>query len=545
MRKVAALVAPVLALSLVLGACSGSKNAPSSAPGQQEAKPKIVTIGMWSAPDSFLPITSTTNYGTQVANLIYPTLVAMNDKMGWTGKLAEKWEVSPDQTKFTFTLYKNAKWSDGHPITAQDVAYTYGVIAAKDTPSVRRSSLAALKGLSKLGLNEKENTFDVEGIKALADDKVEFTTKQPVDVDAFMEKAISAIHIIPKHVLENYTKNLKDLNKSDLAMNPKVTGGPFKFVEYKTDSHIELARNDQYWVGVPKLDKVFIKLVSQNTVAAALEKGEVDFLTGAGTGEVPITDWERVAALPNLTPVTYTAPSYQYMDINASLPYLSNPKVRQGIATAINKDLIVQRLLKNQGEVMGTPVNSTSKYFRQDLVKANGFDTAKAKQLLTEGGWDFNREITLLTPTGNAVREQSADIIMANLQAAGMKVKIEKVDFPTRQSRGTKGDFEISLVGLAAAFDPDFDRLVTTGAAYNYGKYSNKQMDELLSQAALTAKFDDRKKLFDQAQELFTKDVPMVPLYATKALVAVNKRVQNLKMGAWGYAFNAQEWDVK
>jgi peptide/nickel transport system substrate-binding protein len=552
MRKYAAWLAPVVGLSVVLSACSSSKPAANSAqapavqPSQQtDSKGKTITIGMWSAPDSFLPITSTTNYATQVSNLIYPTLVVMNDKQGWTGKLADKWEVSPDQTKFTFTLNKNAKWSDGQPITAKDVAYTYGVIAAKDTPSVRRSSIAALKGTSKLGLNEKEGTFDLDGVKAVADDKVEFTVKQAVDVDAFMEKAISLIHILPMHVLEKYTNNLKDLNKSEIAQKPVVTGGPFKFVDYKTDAYIELVRNDQYWLGAPKVEKVFIKLVGQATVAAALEKGDVDFLTGAGTGEVPINDWDRVSTLPNLTPITYTAPSYQYMDINVSRPQFANPKVRQAISTAINKDLIVTRLLKGQGEVMGTPINSISKYYRADLVKANSFNTEKAKQLLTEGGWDFNREVTLLTPTGNVVREQSADIIQANLQAAGMKVKIEKVDFPTRQARGTKGDFDISLVGLAAAFDPDFDRLVTTGAAYNYGKYSNAKMDDLLTKAALTAKFDDRKQTFNEALDLFVSDMPMVPLYAPKALVAANKRVQNLKLGPWGYAFNAQEWDVK
>lgn len=558
-RTKAAWIALFLTLSMLVTACGGSSSsAPKEEPKKDEkpaattpapkpaepAKPKVVTIGMWSAPDSFFPPTNKTTYGTNVGSLIYTPLVVLNNEMKWQPSLAEKYEISPDQTKFTFTIRKNAKWSDGKPITAHDVAFTYGLNAHPDVPSSRKGLITTIKGLDNKGNNEKGATFEVEGIKVLADDKIEFTAKASMDVDAFMEKAVSTIFIVPKHVVETY-KDLKTIDKAPFVMKPEVTGGAFKFVEYKTDSHVELVRNPDYFLGAPKVEKVFLKIVGATTFAAAIEKQEIDFSTGAGTGEVPITDWDKVTALSHVTPIPYAAPSYQYLDVNTNKPYLANPKVRQGLAQAINRDLIVQRLLKGQGETLGTPINSTSKYYRKDLVNANAFNIEAAKKLLTEGGWDFNREIVLLTPTGNVVREQSADIIQANLQAAGVKVKIEKVDFPTRQAKSKEGNFDISLVGFGAPFDPDFSPQVATGAPFNDRKYSNKQLDDLLTKGQLTAKFEDRKKIYDEIQELFVKELPLIPLYSPKVLVVVNKRVSGLKMGPWGWAWNAHEWDVK
>jgi peptide/nickel transport system substrate-binding protein len=151
----------------------------------------------------------------------------------------------------------------------------------------------------------------------------------------------------------------------------------------------------------------------------------------------------------------------------------------------------------------------------------------------------------LLTPTGNTVREQSADIIMANLQEAGVKVKIEKVDFPTRQARSKNGDFQISLVGFSATFDPDFSSQIVTGGAFNDRKYSNPQMDDLLNKGKQLVKFDEKKAHYDKLQAYFIDELPLLPLYSTKALAVVNKRVVGAKPGPNGLTWNAHLWDVK
>lgn len=544
--KKGAWLALAVALSLSLTACGGNSAAPGTGgtggASQDSGKPKTLTLGMWSSPNVFNPLTYTTTYDSTVISLIYPRLLVMDDKLEFKASLAESFTANETQDKFTFKLNKNAKWSDGTPITADDVAYTMAAIANPDVKTTRRSLIDTIKGLDENGINPKAAEMTIEGIKVVDPTTIEFTTKTPVDKDAFFEKVGTSIYIQPKSVLSKVT-DWKNVDSNEWAMKPAVTGGAYKFVAYKTDSHIELAPNPDYFLGAPKLAKLFIKIVNQASMAAAVQKGEIDVPGGAGVGEIPITDWDSVSKLATVTPVTYVAQSYQYLDINNQV--FTNPKVRQALAYAINRPLIVQRLLKGQGEVMNTPLNSANKYYSKDLQTEYAYSKEKAKQLLTEGGWDFNKEVVLLTPTGNTAREQSADIIQANLQDAGMKVKIEKVDFPTRQVRAKKGDFMLSLVGFSANFDPDFSSQVMTGGGFNYSFYSNKEMDATLTQGKQTVKFDEKKGVYDEAQKLFVADVPFLPLYSPKALTVVNKRVQNMKLGPNGLTWNAHEWDVK
>ncbi|MFZ5814661.1 MAG: ABC transporter substrate-binding protein [Bacillota bacterium] len=546
-------MALLLALTMLASACSGSgSKAPATkepAPTQKEepkpSGPKVLTIGMWSSPDSFHPITNKTSYGSLVLSLIYPSLVAMNDKLAYEGRLAESFTMNKEQTVFTFKLNKNAKWTDGKPITAEDVAYTYQVIAHPDTPTSRRSLIDTIKGLDANGVSATKD-FNVSGIKVVDPQTIEFTTKAPVDADAFMEKVAAGIFIMPKHVLEPAVKAyLKGLDKAEHVLKPTVFGGPFKLVEFKQDSHVELAPNPDYFLGKPKLDKLFYKIVGQATIAAAVQSGEIDLVSGSGTGEIPITDWEKVSTLPNVTPVTYVAPSYQYLDFNTSTPEFSNPKVRQAFAHAINRKLIVDRLLKGQGEVINTPINSANKYFVKDLQSKLQYDKELAKKMLTEAGWDFSKEITLLTPTGNKVREQSGDIIQANLQEIGVKVKIEKVDFPTRQARSKAGEWQFSLVGFSSTFDPDFSSQVATGSAFNDRKYSNSKMDEMLAQGKLKVQFAEKQAHYTALQQYFVEELPLLPLYSVNALTVVNKRVIAAKPGPNGLTWNAHLWDVK
>lgn len=544
-RKRTAWIALAVALSLTLSACGAKKETtPTQGSGTQTAATnKSLTVGMWSAPNIFNPLTYTTTYDQTVISLIYPRLLVMDPDLKFVGSLADKWEANATKDVFTFHINDKAKWSDGTPITSEDVLYTMAALAHPDTPTTRRSQIDTIKGLDTNGMNQAKDT-NIEGIKIVDQKTIQFSTKSPVAEDAFYEKVGVNIYVMPKSVLSKVT-DYKNVDKNEWALKPAVTGGAYKFVEYKTGAHIELAPNADYWLGAPKLEKLFVKIVNQASFAAAIEKGEIDVSGGAGVGEVPITDWEKVSKLSNVTPVTYVAPSYQYMDINNTLPEFQNAKVRQAVAYAINRELIVQRLLKGEGEVLNTPLNSANKYYMKDIQSEYKYDPEKAKKLLAEAGWDANKEVVILTPTGNVVREQSADIIMANLQEVGMKAKVEKVDFPTRQTRAKAGDFQLSLVGFSATFDPDFSSQVQTGGGFNYSKFSNTELDTLLTKGKNTANLDEKKASYDAAQKLFVQEVPFLPLYAPKSLTVVNKRAVNVKLGPQGLTWNAHEWDVK
>jgi peptide/nickel transport system substrate-binding protein len=537
----------VTAMAILAGCSGGSKSGDKPAgeqpqtqnPAPAPAKKNLdVTIAMWSPPNNFSPINTDSSYGYFAVEAMFDTLVKVNDKIDFVPKLAEKWDVSKDFTTFTFHLNPKAKWHDGKPVTAKDVVYTFNLIANKETVTNRGATINLIKGTDAGGKADGP----VEGVKALDEKTVQFVAKKAVDPLAFLEKVGANIYILPEHVLGAVAP--KDLTTHAFFQEPKVGSGPFKFVKYASGQYIEYARNEEYYLGAPKLERLFIRIMQANTAVAALEKGEVDMTAGAGIGEIPIQDWDKVQTLSNMNALTFVTKGYQYMDFNHTRDYFKDPKVRQAFFYGINRKLIVDNLLKGTGVVLESPYTPIYKYVNTNL-KPRGFDANQAKKLLTEAGWDFNRELALIVPIGNKVREQSADIIIANLQQVGVKVKIEKMDFPTLQARRGKGDYDMSLIGWSDILDPDVSSQYRTDAVYNNGKYSRPKVDELLDQGATTAEFQARKKIYDELQEIWYNDPNVVYLYSPNALTAVSKRMENVKMSAMGLLWNIHEWDVK
>jgi peptide/nickel transport system substrate-binding protein len=536
------LLSAVTVLAILTGCARSGAPTTTPTPGTPPAPAKQnhdVSIAMWSSPNNFNPINTDSSYGFYPISMMFDSLVSMNDKGEFVPRLAEKWDIGKDYTTYTFHLNPNAKWHDGKPVTAKDVLFTVNIIANKETSTNRGTFVAQLKGTD---VNGKATGATVEGIKAVDEKTVEITTKAPMDPLSVLEKFGTAISILPEHILGAVAP--KDLDKNPFFMEPTVGSGPFKFGKYARDQYVQLVRNDDYYLGKPKLENVYIRIMQATSAVAALQKGEVDMTAGTGIGEVPIADWDKVQKLENIVAVSFASKGYQYMDFNHTRPYFKDAKVRQAFVYGINRKLIVDNLLKGNGQIIEGPYTSLYKY-QDKTIQIRDYDPNKAKQMLTEAGWDFNRKLSLLVPQGNKVREQSADIIMANLQQIGVKVEVQKMDFPTLQARRGKQDYDLSLIGWSDVLDPDVSSQVRTDAVYNNGKYSNPKADELLDKGVLTAEFNARKKIYDDFQKLVYDDPNFVYLYSPNTLAAVSKRMVNVKQSALGATWNIYEWDVK
>src|SRR5206468_11557559 len=132
------------------------------------------------------------------------------------------------------------------------------------------------------------------------------------------------------------------------------------------------------------------------------------------------------------------------------------------IAYAINRELLVNNLLKGEGEIADTSFISDNPYLNKN-IKPYDYNPKQAQQLLQEAGWDFNKTLTLVVPSGNKAREQSADIIVDNLKAVGVKAQINKFDIATVIQKGNKGEFDLLMIGLGLGLDPDVSYYVKTG----------------------------------------------------------------------------------
>lgn len=523
--------------------------APTAAPAAPTATPasKVVTggkvvIAQWNPPATLYAVNAASSYELFPIDIIFGTLVTIDDKFNFLPRIASKWELAKDQVTYTITIDPKAKWHDGNPVTAEDVAFSIWAVSHPDIATNRGDTVAFIKGMENS--KRPKGVETPEGVKVIDQKTIQIVTKTPIPQPYFLEKFGQQMYLIPKHLL-------KDVPAADFAKAPfwlkPVGAGPFKFKQYQTDQYLELVRNDDYVLGKPNLDTLILKVVPAASLVAQLEKGEIDMTAGGGIGEIPLDDWERAKKLTNVNSYLYDDNGYQYMEYNfrANKP-LNNKLARQALAYAINRKLMVDQLLLGTATVPNSPIIPTTPFFNPATVGKYPYDPAKAKALLAEAKWDFNYVLKIMVPTGNKVRELSGDIVQANLQDVGLKVSVEKMEFATLRARRVETTWDIGFIGWAGTIDPDVSSQFRTGGQYNNGEWSNAAMDALLDKGVATADTAERKKIYDEFQMLFAEEWPILTLYWPKRTVAINKRVVGAShiMGTFNLCRNIHQWYV-
>ncbi|MBE3597793.1 MAG: hypothetical protein IMX02_02975 [Limnochordaceae bacterium] len=500
---------------------------------------KVIRVGLWSGPGTLSPINADSSYGYFVVHFIFDTLVEMEPDLTFAPRLARSWEISKDGRTYTFHLDPKATWHDGKPVTASDVAFTIRTIATPGVQTNRGNAIKAIQGLDETG---KMTGNAIQGVRVIDAHTIAITTQTAVDPARFLEQLGTGVFIIPEHLLKGLTP--QQLSRAPALLNPTVGSGPFQFVRYVQDQYIELKRYDRYYRGPARVDRILVRIAGAASIAAALINGEIDVVAGPGIGEVPLQDWEMVKRAPNLRPVTAPSLGYQFIAINSTRPYLKDDRVRQALARGVDLKLLVQQLYRGEAIPAVGPFSPVTPYVNKSLQPIP-YDPAGARRLLSEAGWDFSRTLQLLVPTGNTLREQSASIIQATLQAAGVQVQIQRLDFPTLLSRVFKHDYDLALLGWTDTFDPDHvSSTFRTGGQYNLGGYSDPEVDAIIDQAAREQDPARRKELYDRLQVLFQQKVPAVFLYYPNMLAAVSKRLVNADPGIVPFEFYAARWDV-
>jgi len=529
LRRSLAVAAAFVIAALVLPA--GTLGAPKSE--------LVVVSGMWSPPANLSPINTDSTYGWYPVRFMFMGMVEArieNNQMKFYPALASRWTIGADRQTYTFTIHPRAAWHDGRPVTADDVLFTVMTISDPKTQTNRSAYIAHIAGLSAAG----KRTTEPLGFKILGPKSFEVKTKTPVDPNSFLEFFGANIYTLPKHVLGNVPP--EDLNRHPFMQAPTVGSGPFKFVQYKTDQFIELVANDAYHLGVPKVRRVFIRIIPPTTMLAQLERQDLDLSAGFGIGEILVEDWERVKAMPHLRTVSIPAPGYQFMSFNFKREYLADKRVRRAIAHATNRALMVNQLLRGEAQIAEGPIPPSNPYYNKN-VRPWAYDPARARALLQEAGFDLNRTLIIRVPTGNILRERSGDIIRENLVAVGMKVEIQKSDFPTHLAALYAANYDLALVGWAGPTDPDVSSQFRSGAQYNFTHHSIARMDQLLDEGKTLADPDKRRTVYNTFQEMFADELPYLVLYYPTGRTVVAKRMSGVQYDVFGlYEFQPFSW---
>lgn len=533
--RVAAATAAAVSLFVTAG-CSSSGTADASG----DSSNQTLTIGTVNSLSGLNVFTATDIAALWALGFSLDTLLVQPTALDFQPKLASSFESDDSQT-FTVTLNSDAKWTDGEAITSDDVLFTLNLMANPAATYKASTYITALEGVDSTTGKLPEGTATIPDLTKVDDQTFTFKTKEPVDQNYIKEMLGTKIMILPEHVLADVDPSTIDT--SDFATQPTVFSGPYKITNYTESTSVEYEANDDYYLGAPQVKNIVMKIMPAANLAGELQAGTITMNSGGGIGNIPFTDLETVQGLTNVTTNVNPSIGFQTMEFNTTNSALSDKRVRQAFAMAINRQQIVDELLKGQGEVIDGPYSSANPYLDTDLT-VTPYDPDQAKALLEEAGYDFDTTINFVIPTGNSVREQSADIIMQNLEAIGVKISAAKYDFPTTLSMMQKGEFDISLIGFTFNMDPDVTVLYGPGSTYNFTGWSTDENTSLLQEGKSTADEDERHDIYNQLQEIWQDEMPILTLYSNYEIESVsNTFTINGADSFWnGMASSIYEW---
>jgi peptide/nickel transport system substrate-binding protein len=483
-------------------------------------------------PGTLNPITATDAYESIVnSGKIYETLVKRDNKtLEIIPLLAESWEVSEDKLTFTFHLRRGVKWHDGYPFTAHDVVFSYEKIM---DPEVDAPHLRAYYK-------------DIKSIEAIDDYTVRCSYSKPYFLAL---EFCGGIPIVPKHVFEK-----GDFNTNPAGRAPIGTG-PYRFVKWNTGEEIILDRNEDYWGKKPYIKGIVFKIISDPTVALqVLKREEIDL-----TGLTPI-QWARQTSSQrfkkNFRKLSYFTPNYSYIGWNTRRPFFSDKRVRRAMTHLVNRELILEKILYNLGEIVTNPFYIYSPEYDHS-IKPYPYDPVEAKKLLDEAGWvdhdgdgirdkdGVKFEFEFLIPSGSITAEQIATILEEELKKVGIRMRIRRLEWAVFVKHLEERRFDAVTLAWSMGVESDPYQVWHSSQAErgsNFVGFKNDEADRIMEQARKEFDKAKRVRLFRKLAKIIHEEQPYTFLFCRKSTVALHKRFRGVKVYPLG--IDPLEWYV-
>lgn len=533
MKKIIALLLSLL-IMLSLTACGSSLKTT-----KEDAGEKIVNIGMTDTLTSINPLLmDATEILKYAVSLEFLPLVELNGDLEFEGMLASS-ITTEDNIHFTVKIDENAVWSDGVPVTAEDVVFTVLKLAS---PTLANTSMAlyAFEGIGDDGFTT-EGATEISGIKAIDEKTVEFTTKYQMALTTFKNTYGRYILTVPKHILKDVTD--KDLAAHDWFNAPTVVNGPYRVINVDLQHYVSYMANKNYWKSAPKIDKLNIKILTAGQLLTSLQSGEIDFVQQT-TGSILQEDYASVEALDNVT-VYYGAPvTNQSIFFNTTR--VTDGRIRQAILYGIDRENILNGLLNGKGEIVDGFLSSAGPFYDAGLRPAV-YHPEKAKELIKKaeaGGWDSSKVLNFYINSGDTTFTHAADYIAAQLGEIGLKIQVNTVDLATLMSIAGSKDFDMMAVQYTyAPVDPypDINWLLS---ADGWTGYANDTVAKALAATQTTRDVNQIKEHYLTINTIIRREAPMISAYVISAMGAVNKRLVNATPDVYGAFINIEDWDV-
>lgn len=508
----------LLVVGTVLAGC-GSKNAGGgSKENASAAKDQILHMNLSAEPPTFDPAQAQDSQAHTVLNMMYEGLVRLDENSKPVPGVAEKWDISSDGLKYVFHLRKDAKWSNGDPVTAKDFVFAWQrVLDPNTTPAPPYAyQLYYIKGAEEYN-NKKMTDFSQVGVKATDDHTLEVTLKNPT---SYFLGLTSFYTFYPVH------QSVKDNPK--WAADPKtmISNGPFTLTTWTTGQKIEVSKNANYWDNKDiKLNKITMSLSNSGaTELSSYRSGQLDY-AGMPNGEIPTDQMPAVKKQLqnelNLKPIG----SVYYYQFNVTAKPFDNAKIRKAFAMAISRQEIVDKVTQSEekpafgfvppgiaGEKEEFRTEHKDDYFTENMDEA--------KKLLQEGmkeeGYTTLPPVTLIYNSSEKHKKIAlavADMWKKNL---GVTVQTENQEWGVFLKNRRSLNYQIARAGWSPDYnDPmTFFDLWTSKSGNNDIGFKNKEYDALVSDALASSDNAKRMDDFVKAEKLLIQDQQvLLPIY--------------------------------
>lgn len=561
-----------------------------------------ITLKIEAAQVSQLVLTTlqdpkTFNYALnqEFPNIFLFTYRGLTTENGITGEiepdLAESWEVSEDKQRVIFTLRDGLQWSDGKPLTADDVVFTYkDVIFNEEIPTDAKDNL-------RIGTS---GAFP--GVQKLDDRRVEFILPEPFT--PFLRTTTGPptnVVILPKHALEESVRSRTSDGQPrfvstwgvDTNPNEIVVNGPYQVASYATGERIVFRRNPYYWrknnqgEQLPYIERI-IWQVSESTDTQLLQfrSGDLDVM-----GDVRPLRPEQFSLLKReeergrfklYVGGPWSGTTFISFNLNKGRNEQNQPLVdpiksrwfntvafRQAVAHAIDRPRLINNIYQGVSEPQDSPISVQSPYYMSPAegLRVYDYDLDKARELLLAAGFQYNAQnqlldtegnqvrFTLLTNAGNKIREAIGAQIKVDLSKIGIRVDFSPINFNTLINKLTvTRDWDCHLIGFTGSTEPHSGANLWTsqGGSHNFnlgpqpGQMKirdwqvsdwEQEIDRLFEQGAQELDEKKRREIYGEFQQIVQEQLPVIHLVHEIAIVAVRDRVQGLEysgLPTWG-----------
>ena len=546
-RKLSLILSLVLVLTLVMTGCGKSEEPKPASGGDKKAEEKAgdannpakgrenadntLVIGTHETKGEFLPGYSAETYDGYVVDLVFDGLIS-NDKEGNPVPHAAKdWEISDDHLTYTFNLRDDIKFSDGKPLTAEDVEFTYTFICDPKYDGPRASYVADLEGYKEYNEGDAKK---VSGIEVKDDHTISFKFTKPLSTNIWN----FSFGIMPKHVYE-FEKG--DIEAIKAKMNKPVGSGPFILEKYEPKQYVEFNTNKDYFLGAAKFEKLILKFTNPETQFSELEKGTTDIqLAVASKGE----NKEIIDGMDFIDIVEYDDNGYGYMGFNLRDPRLADKKVRQALTYGFNRDKFVEVYYQGYAQTSNVPLAKVSWAYTDDINEYK-YDPDKASKLLDEAGWKVGKDgirekdgkkldFVWSTHTDSKYVETMIPMLKEDWKKIGVKVEADIMEFPALTEKVNKErDFDLFNMAWSLSVDPDsyeiFHSSQDQPGGYNSVGFKNDKNDELLEKGRQEFDQDKRAEIYKEWGQLMNEELPYMFLTQSYRWDVVNKRVKNFE----------------